>query len=730
VLGAALIVAACAPAKTEIIVAVDTDLSVPDELNAVRIDLVGPTGQVRRANGTLESASDLPASVGVHWSEGPLGPIQLTVTGIKDGRDVIQRRARTSFVEGETRVLWMVLVESCLERACPLDQTCSEGGCRPIDVGSDELAVFAGALKRPDGGDLDAGADASVEPDACVPIDEVCNEADDDCDGHVDETFDLSTDIDHCGRCDVECPKNPSHGSPVCRMGECAVECDARYADCDADVANGCESVVGTAAACGNCMTMCLDADTPLCEVETCVGDCSATLASCGTSCVDVRTDPNHCGACDRACPDASHAAAACTGMVCGFTCDSGAFDCDLIASNGCESEHRELAHCGACGRTCALPNASESCATGTCEVVACERSFRNCDSIAANGCETDVNFSTAHCGRCGEPCPPDPPRGHYSCSAGRCVLECDPGFGNCDSNGENGCEADLTSPETCGRCSVRCEGSTPFCVSDASGARCDMACEPTAARCGSSCVDVTSDPSHCGDCMTICPERPQATAVCRERACAIACGDRFLDCDTVSDNGCETPINTLSDCGACRAPCAPRNAMGTCATGVCLVESCQSGWGDCNASSLDGCERSLETSTDCGECGRPCLATGPNTTNAMCLTSGNCRLTCTTGFGDCDLDWMTGCETSLTTTMDCGNCGVPCALDHASESCAGGTCRIESCEPLFRDCDMADGNGCEADTRTDRKNCGECGIRCEASEECCDGMCLTAPCL
>jgi hypothetical protein len=724
-----LVLTACTAEKTELIVAIDTDLDVPGQIDAVRVDVVGPTGQVRRANGPLVGIEDLPASVGVVYTDGPLGPIQLTVTGLLGSRDLIQRRARTSFVEGQTRVLWLTLFEHCLERSCPLEETCGEQGCRPIEVEEHELTAYNGGLPRRDGGMLDGGFDASAPPDACVPVDEICNERDDDCDREIDETFDLMTDVEHCGGCDVECPKTPSHGSPMCRLGDCALNCDERYADCDTDVSNGCEALVGTAAACGNCITMCTEIEAPLCEVETCVSMCAPSLAACGTSCVDVATDPNHCGECDHVCPEASHAAAACAGEACGFVCDPGAFDCDLIASNGCESEHRELVHCGACGRTCALPNASESCASGSCEVVACERSFRDCDELPSNGCETDVNFSTAHCGRCGAPCPPDPPRGHYRCSAGRCVLECDPGFGNCDSNAENGCEADLGAPATCGGCSVRCEGATPLCVTDAGGARCVVACEAPTMRCGSSCVDVTSDPSHCGDCTNVCVDRPRATALCRMSECALGCGDGYLDCDTSMENGCETPITTNTDCGACRTPCAPNHAAGTCATGVCLIASCGSGYDDCNESPLDGCETPLDTATDCGGCDRPCVASGPQATGALCLSTGTCRLTCTPGYGDCDLEPSTGCEQSLTTLTNCGNCGVPCALAHAEASCASGTCRVAGCEPNYRDCDLEDGTGCEADTLTDRNNCGECGMRCEASEECCGGTCLSAPC-
>ena len=36
-------------------------------------------------------------------------------------------------------------------------------------------------------------------------MDEVCNTLDDDCDGYIDEEFDLSTDPNNCGACGKKC---------------------------------------------------------------------------------------------------------------------------------------------------------------------------------------------------------------------------------------------------------------------------------------------------------------------------------------------------------------------------------------------------------------------------------------------------------------------------------------------------------------------------------------------
>lgn len=53
-------------------------------------------------------------------------------------------------------------------------------------------------------------------------------------------------------------------------------------------------------------------------------------------------------------------------------------------------------------------------------------------------------------------------------CTAQGCALiSCAPGFADCDANAENGCEANLESPTTCGSCALSC-GATEGCVDGA----------------------------------------------------------------------------------------------------------------------------------------------------------------------------------------------------------------------------------------------------------------------
>ncbi|MBX3201163.1 MAG: hypothetical protein KF894_23695 [Labilithrix sp.] len=69
----------------------------------------------------------------------------------------------------------------------------------------------------------------------------------------------LDTDPANCGVCSHWCPQ-PMDGSgkAVCRNGKCEVACNPGYADCDGDVANGCETFIAADPRnCGACGAAC-----------------------------------------------------------------------------------------------------------------------------------------------------------------------------------------------------------------------------------------------------------------------------------------------------------------------------------------------------------------------------------------------------------------------------------------------------------------------------------------
>lgn len=109
---------------------------------------------------------------------------------------------------------------------------------------------------------------------------ESCNDQDDDCDGQIDEGFDISTDRANCGSCGQACA-----GAELCCGGVCLAMSAAS--------ASGCPS-------CGT--------DNPCAESAMC----------CGGACRDLERDRRHCGACGHSCEQGQR----CCAGECKASCD------------------------------------------------------------------------------------------------------------------------------------------------------------------------------------------------------------------------------------------------------------------------------------------------------------------------------------------------------------------------------------------------------------------------
>ncbi|MCG8556598.1 MAG: hypothetical protein MJD61_15100, partial [Proteobacteria bacterium] len=134
------------------------------------------------------------------------------------------------------------------------------------------------------------------------------------------------------------------------------------------------------------------------------------------------------------------------------------------------------------------------------------------------------------------------------------------------------------------------------------------------------------------GDPSLLCPA-PNATSVCSNGNCSLTgCVGPYGDCDGVSANGCEEPLNTPTSCGGCEVACALEHASASCAGGSCEILGCDTHWGNCNAVDSDGC------------------------------------------------------ETPLTTLGNCGACNAGCDYANAGESCGGGACSLGACDTRWGD--------------------------------------------
>lgn len=391
--------------------------------------------------------------------------------------------------------------------------------------------------------------------------------------------------------------------------------------------------------------------------------------------------------------------------VECSVICTNGLEDC-----NGqCVDTSSDLQNCGTCGNSCSVEHAQATCSQGSCSMVSCDTDWGDCNSDTSDGCETQLNTND-HCGTCDTAC-----SSPEFCFDGSCTDQCPGGLTNCGGN----CIDTSADPANCGTCDNVCsyDHAQAACILSAcSLASCDTNWGDCNTDTSDGCEkDLSSDPDNCGSCDNQCT----SPLVCNAGSCTDQCPGSLTNCD----GACVDTSTNISNCGTCGNACLFNNATALCQAGSCSLESCHDGWADCDSNIQTGCEVELGTDSNCTACGDSCdfaNATG------QCTQSG-CQMTaCTDSYADCDLDQSNGCEVQLGTDSNCSGCADACSFAHADGSCVQGTCQMADCWTNFEDCNLDTSDGCEADL-TSSQNCGACGVQCQATESCDQGQCKSS---
>ncbi len=464
------LVVGCSSA-TQLIVVVESDLSVPGEMDAVQLTITGPLGQPFDSTQSLtdSGAPSLPLTLGVRPAGEALGPLEVRARGLLAGGVVVERVARTSLVRGDTRTLVLFLSRDCRGVTCPGGQTCTELGCASADVPSDELPPWPGHVPTDGGLHVDAArADAGVGDAATPDAGPTPCTAGSDCDDGIDCTSDICT--------DGACTNRSDDGLCTAQSGgTCDVHNGCQYPSCSPDTCSA-----------GPCQTASCDGDqcvrTNLCSTAEmcCAGECVAAGCDDGNPCTDDTCGTSGCehtnntGSCDDGvycngadtCADGScsaHVGSPCSGAA---VCDESMERCTgCLSDSDCGAAvHGTWSGCGGFGGTCDTSGTkTRDVTTYTCDAGTCTPSTttesQSCTRVTNGSSCGDASYGAwstcEYPDTCAEAGTHMRTRTDYVCMGGSCVSQLAAETDSCAGRTTDGTTCGTTSCGSWGSCST-----------------------------------------------------------------------------------------------------------------------------------------------------------------------------------------------------------------------------------------------------------------------------------
>jgi hypothetical protein len=246
---------------------------------------------------------------------------------------------------------------------------------------------------------------------------------------------------------------------------------------------------------------------------------------------------------------------------------------------------------------------------------------------------------------------------------------------------------------------------------SGTSGSAGTSACNAGQKLCAGACIASNDPATGCAEASCDACSSENAVPTCRDGECAVeSCASGFGNCDNQAGDGCEQELTDDEHCGSCRNDCTSQgSARGfACVSGVCGCTSddqCR----DFGGTGIATCNTTNRTcvceTTECRP-GESCERQG---SVQLCRCNGGNA--CTEGQTCCESP--DGCRSLDTDIQNCGACGKACPMGFA---CQQGLCACSS----DTDCNAGSAGTCVADTGSSRCSCG--GVVCAPGQRCFPG--------
>ena len=190
-------------------------------------------------------------------------------------------------------------------------------------------------------------------------------------------------------------------------------------------------------------------------------------------------------------------------------------------------------------------------------------------------------------------------------------------------------------------------------------------------------------------------------------------------DAGAEAEAGCGDTNTDVHNCGACKHDCSLLSNVSAaglmCSAGRCVYQ-CASGHADCSDAGA-GCETDLTTSPNCGACGVTCGGGTPLCAPSSSPGGSACASGCPTAAPTL---CSNACVDTTTSAANCGKCGMACTTTvvHAVPECVASGCTT-TCATGYSSC-----AGACVDETSDDNNCSMCGNKCTGGTHCVSGSC------